>query len=70
VLTPEISKVYTSLAAMLIKSAVPFSIFGIGVVVTAVQKGLLIFAFAYIWGMFCIGSFHSPHFELAEDKPN
>lgn len=55
---------------MLIKSAMPFLIFGIGVVVTAVQKGLLIFAFAYIWGMFCIGSFRSPHFELAEDKPN
>ncbi len=70
VLTPEISKVYTSVAAMLIESAAPFSIIGIGVVVTAAQKGPLIFAFAYIWGMFCVGSFRSPHFELAEDEPN
>jgi len=69
-LTSEMSRVYTSIAAILIESAAPFSIIGIGVVVTAAQKGPLIFAFAYIWGMFCVGSFRSPHFELAEDEPN
>jgi len=47
------SKMYTGIAAMLIESAAPFSILGIGLVVTAAQKGPLVFAFGYVWTTFC-----------------
>ncbi|KAI9433472.1 hypothetical protein H4582DRAFT_981896 [Lactarius indigo] len=52
-LAPELSRTYTSLAAMLIESAAPFSILGIGLVVTEAQGGPLAIAFSYVWGMFC-----------------
>lgn len=42
VLSPEVSKMYMSIVAMLIESATPVSILGIGLVVTAAQKGSLV----------------------------
>jgi hypothetical protein len=56
ILSPEMSRMYTSIAAMLIESAAPFSILGIGLVVTAARKGPLIFAFGYVWTTFCVES--------------
>jgi hypothetical protein len=56
VLSPEMSSMYTSIATMLIESAAPFSILGIGLVVTAAQKGPLVFAFGYVWSIFCVKS--------------
>jgi hypothetical protein len=56
VLSPEMSRMYTSIAAMLVESAAPFSILGIGLVVTAIQKGPLVFAFGYVWTTFCVES--------------
>ena len=56
VLSPEMSRMYTSIAAMLIESAAPFSVLGIGLVVTAAQKGPLVFAFGYVWTTFCVES--------------
>ncbi|KAI0295629.1 hypothetical protein B0F90DRAFT_1811443 [Multifurca ochricompacta] len=53
VLSPEMSKTYTSVTAMLIESAAPFSILGIGLVVTEAQNGPLAIAFSYTWGIFC-----------------
>ncbi|KAH8980501.1 hypothetical protein EDB86DRAFT_3066830 [Lactarius hatsudake] len=52
-LPPESARMYTSVAAMLIESAAPFSILGIGLVVTEAQGGPLAIAFSYVWGMFC-----------------
>lgn len=52
-LPPEMSRTYTSVAAMLIESAAPFSALGIGLVVTEAQGGTLAIAFSYVWGMFC-----------------
>ena len=54
VLSPEMSSMYTDIAAMLVESAAPFSILGIGVVITAAQKGPLMFAFGDVWFMFCV----------------
>jgi len=54
------SRVYTSIAAILIESAAPFSIIGIGVVITTAQKGPPALLLSYIWGIFCVESFHSP----------
>jgi hypothetical protein len=56
VLPPELSRTYTTVAAILIESAAPLSILGIGVVVTAAQNGPLMFAFGYVWNMFCVES--------------
>jgi hypothetical protein len=56
ILSPEMSKMYTSVAAMLIESAAPFSVLGIGLVVTSARKGPLIFAFGYVWTTFCVES--------------
>jgi hypothetical protein len=55
-LSPEMSKMYTSIVAMLIESAAPLSIIGIGLVVTSAQKGPLVFAFGQVWTMFCVES--------------
>lgn len=52
-LAPELSRTYTSIAAMLIESAAPFTVLGIGLVVTEAQGGPLAIAFSYVWGMFC-----------------
>jgi hypothetical protein len=54
VLAPELSRTYTSVAAMLIESAAPFTALGIGLVVTEAQGGPLAIAFSYVWGMFCV----------------
>ncbi len=54
VLAPELSRTYTSIAAMLIESAAPFSVIGIGLVVTEAQGGPLAIAFSYVWGIFCV----------------
>jgi hypothetical protein len=59
VFNPEMSSMYTSIAAMLIESAAPFSILGIGFIVTAAQDVPLVEAFACVWSMFCVES--SPH---------
>jgi hypothetical protein len=56
VLSPEMSSAYTSIATMLIESAAPFSVVGIGLVVTAAQQGPLVFAFGYVWSIFCVKS--------------
>jgi hypothetical protein len=56
VLSPDMSRMYTSIVAMLIESAAPFSILGIGLVVTAALKVPLFVAFAYVWSMFCVES--------------
>jgi hypothetical protein len=60
VLSPEMSRMYTSIAAMLIESAAPFSVLGIGLVITAALKTLLVPAFGYVWTMFCVESQPSP----------
>jgi hypothetical protein len=60
VLSPDMSRMYTSIVAMLIESAAPFSILGIGLVVTAALKVPLFVAFAYVWSMFCVESRSSP----------
>ena len=59
VLSPEMSRTYTSTVAMLIESAAPLSILGIGVVVTTAQKSPLMWAFAWVWTMFCVESSHT-----------
>jgi hypothetical protein len=56
VLSPEMSRMYTSIVAMLIESAAPFSILGIGIVVTAVLRVPPVLAFAHVWAMFCVES--------------
>lgn len=56
VLSTDLSGMYTSIATMLIESAAPFSIIGIGLVITAAQKGPLVFAFGYVWSIFCVKS--------------
>jgi hypothetical protein len=56
VLSPELSNMYSSIATMLIESAAPLSILGTGLVVTAAQRGPLVFAFGYVWSMFCVES--------------
>jgi hypothetical protein len=56
VLDPEMSRMYTSIAAMLIESAAPFSILGIGFIVTAARDEQFVFAFAFVWSMFCVES--------------
>jgi hypothetical protein len=48
------SRMYTNLAAMLVESAAPFSILGIGLLVTLVQNGPLVYAFGYVWNVFCV----------------
>ena len=56
VLSPEMSSMYTSMATMLIESAVPFSILGIGLVITVALDVGPKFAFAYVWSIFCVES--------------
>ena len=62
-LSPEMARTYTNVAAILIESAAPLSILGVGVVVTSAQNGPLTFAFGYVWNMFCVESYSFPtHF--------
>jgi hypothetical protein len=60
VLSPEMSRTYTSIVAILIESAAPFSILGIGLVVTAALELPLFLAFTYVWTMFCVESHAFP----------
>jgi len=53
VLNPETARMYTSIAAILIESAAPFTILGTIVVVIGAQRKPLTWGFAYIWSMFC-----------------
>ena len=53
---PEMCGMYTSVATMLIESAAPFTIIGIGLVVVAAGNGPLIDAFCYVWSVFCVES--------------
>jgi hypothetical protein len=48
VLDPELSRSSTSVAAMRIESAAPFTVLGIGLVVTEAQGGPLAIAFSYV----------------------
>ena len=54
VLSSEMSTTYTSMATMLIESAVPFSILGIGLIVTVALDVAPKLAFAYVWSTFCV----------------
>ena len=64
-LSLNMSKMYTSIAAMLVESAAVFSILGIVLIVMAVRNDPLTFAFAHIWSMFSV---ESP--VLPPSKPN
>jgi len=59
---PELSNMYTSIGTMLIESAAPFTIIGIGLVIVAAQNGPLIDVFCYVWSVFSVESqsFHAP----------
>ena len=61
VIAPEMSSMYTSVAAILIESAVAFSILGIGLVITEALDVGPKFAFLYVWSIFCVesSSFHA-----------
>ena len=52
----EPSRMYTSIATVLIESAAPFTIIGIGLVVVAAGNGPLVDAFCYVWSVFCVES--------------
>jgi len=56
ILPPEMSMMYTSVAATLVESAAPLSLLGIGLVVAAAKNVPPTFAFAYVWTMFCVES--------------
>ena len=63
VLAPEMARVYTNIAAMLIESAAPISILGIGVVITYARDAALAVAFGYVWNTFYVESKSFPaHF--------
>ena len=61
VLSPEMSNMYTSIVTMLIESAAPLSIIGIGFAITAARNSPLLYAFGFVWSMFCVES--ESHFE-------
>jgi hypothetical protein len=58
VLSPERSSMYTSIAAMLIESAAPFSILGVCLVITGALNTPFAFAFAFVWSRFCVEFSH------------
>ncbi|THU78137.1 hypothetical protein K435DRAFT_973654 [Dendrothele bispora CBS 962.96] len=53
VMTPEMGQMYTSIMAILVESALPFSLVGLGFVITYAKDSPTADAFAYVWGMFC-----------------
>jgi hypothetical protein len=53
-LAPEMARAYTNIAAMLVESAAPISILGIGLVITSAWNGPLAFAFGYVWNTFYV----------------
>src|SRR5260221_1938434 len=48
-LSPEMSRMYTSVVAVLIESAAPFTVIGIGLVIVTARNSPLTFAFSDIW---------------------
>jgi len=71
VLAPEMARMYTNVAAMLVESAAPISILGIGVVITSARNGPLAFAFGYVWNTFYVESesFPAYFYEYAQAVP-
>jgi len=67
---PELASTYTSIAAMLIESAAPFTILGIGLVIAAAQNGPLVDAFCYVWSVFCVESesLHAPFRRITKPR--
>ena len=53
-LGPEMSRMYTNIATMVVESSAPFSIIGIGVLVTVAHNGPLSYAFGYVWTIFYV----------------
>jgi len=53
VLSPEMSRTYTSVVAVLIESAAPFTVIGISLVVVTAKSSPLTYAFSDIWSLFC-----------------
>ncbi|KAJ4464868.1 hypothetical protein C8J55DRAFT_552851 [Lentinula edodes] len=49
----ELGNTYTSIMAILVESALPFSVVGVGFVITYAKNNPTSDAFAYVWGMFC-----------------
>ncbi|KAJ3859560.1 hypothetical protein EV359DRAFT_75562 [Lentinula novae-zelandiae] len=49
----ELGNTYTSIMAILVESALPFSVVGVGFVITFAKNSPTSDAFAYVWGMFC-----------------
>ncbi|KAJ4499745.1 hypothetical protein C8R41DRAFT_875766 [Lentinula lateritia] len=49
----ELGNTYTSIMAILVESALPFSVVGVGFVITYAKNSPTSDAFAYVWGMFC-----------------
>ncbi|EIM91774.1 uncharacterized protein STEHIDRAFT_46076 [Stereum hirsutum FP-91666 SS1] len=52
-MTPEMGNMYTGVMSILVESALPFSVVGLGFVVTYAKSSPTSNAFAYVWGMFC-----------------
>ena len=53
---PEMSRLYTSVVAMLVESAAPLSIFGIAFAVASIRKSPLAIPFGNVWTKFCVES--------------
>ena len=58
-LTDEMAQTYTSILAILVESALPFSLPGIVFLITYVRNDPFATAFAFVWGDFCV-SFYPP----------
>ena len=70
VLPPEMSNMYTSTVTMLIESAAPLSIIGIGFAITAARNSPLLYAFGFVWAMFCVESESTCSPSVSISKPN
>jgi hypothetical protein len=60
VVESEASRMYTNIAAMLVESAAPFTIIGIGFLITSIHDVPLSYAFGYVWNMFYVRFVPSP----------
>jgi hypothetical protein len=60
VLNSEMSSMYTKITIMLVKSAMPFTIINIGVLITLVHNVPLSYVFGYVWNIFYIYLILSP----------
>lgn len=65
VLSPEMASMYTNIMAILIESALPFTLLGIAFLVTYVRNDSIATAFAFVWGAFCVST---DYFSL-RDRP-